>query len=114
MELEPTGQRRAGASFAEHLEEAGPKLSPAAAESRPNDAPAMDALRAAVHSLGQGQAFIERAVRRAGRGGGEGLEPAQLLALQTGVYRYTQELELASKLVDKATGAIKQTLQSQQ
>ena len=42
------------------------------------------------------------------------LLPGQLIAIQAGVYRYTQELELASKLVDKATGAVKQTLQSQQ
>jgi hypothetical protein len=38
----------------------------------------------------------------------------ELIAIQAGVYRYTQELELASKLVDKASGAVKTTLQSQQ
>jgi hypothetical protein len=30
------------------------------------------------------------------------------------VYRYTQELEIASKLVDKSTTAVRTTLQSQQ
>ncbi len=55
---------------------------------------------------------MDGALRRAMRG--RDLSPQRLLALQAGVYRYTQELELASKVVDKATGAVKQTLQSQQ
>lgn len=70
-----------------------------------------DALRGAASSLSEGQTRIDRAIRRGSRGE---TDPAHLLALQAGVYRYTQELELASKLVDKATGALKQTLQSQQ
>lgn len=70
-----------------------------------------DALRDAATSLSEGQTRIDRAIRRGSRGE---TDPAHLLALQAGVYRYTQELELASKLVDKATGALKQTLQSQQ
>lgn len=70
-----------------------------------------DALRDAATSLSEGQTRIDRAIRRGTRGE---TDPGHLLALQAGVYRYTQELELASKLVDKATGALKQTLQSQQ
>lgn len=70
-----------------------------------------DALRDAASSLSAGQTRIDRAIRRGTRGE---TDPGHLLALQAGVYRYTQELELASKLVDKATGALKQTLQSQQ
>ncbi len=68
-------------------------------------------LRGAAESIAQGQSRIDRAVRRGAR---VGADPAQLLALQAGVYRYNQELELASKLVEKATSAVKTTLQSQQ
>ena len=38
----------------------------------------------------------------------------QLLAIQAGVYRYTQEVELASKVVDRVTNGVKTVLQSQQ
>ena len=70
-----------------------------------------DVLRQAAESMAEGQTRIDRAVRRGARGE---TDPGRLLALQAGVYRYTQELELASKLVDKATSAVKTTLQSQQ
>ena len=70
-----------------------------------------EALRDAARSLGEGQSRIDHAIHHGFRGE---TDAGHLLALQAGVYRYTQELELASKLVDKATGALKQTLQSQQ
>lgn len=37
----------------------------------------------------------------------------ELLALQAGVYRYTETFEVAAKLVDKASSAVKTTLQGQ-
>jgi hypothetical protein len=66
--------------------------------------------RAAVR-LAEGEASMEASMAQAMRG--EGLDQAQLIALQSGVYRYSQEMELASRLVDRATQAVKQTLQSQ-
>jgi len=33
--------------------------------------------------------------------------------MQAGVYRFTQELELTSKVVEKATATIKQTMNTQ-
>ncbi len=39
--------------------------------------------------------------------------PSELLAMQAGVYRFTQELDLTSKVVEKATSGIKQTLNTQ-
>ena len=62
-------------------------------------------------------ASADRTLRRdrALRSGSHGqLAPEALIALQARVYRHTQELELGSKVVDKAAGAVKQTLQSQQ
>lgn len=71
-----------------------------------------DVLKDAAQSIDQGRHSLERAVR-AGRSG-RTLSQEQLLALQATVYQYTQELEIASKLVDKATSAVRTTLQSQQ
>jgi hypothetical protein len=108
-DLEPAPRRTeaTGRSFADHLE-----ASPEAAEPEEAPSPALEAIGDAVRSIGRGERFVDGAIARARRG--KDLEPGQLLALQAGVYRYTQELELAAKLVDKATGAVKQTLQSQQ
>ncbi len=81
---------------------------------RESEAPAIGelAIRGAVASIARGEQLVQGVVRAAQRGATFTNE--QLIAIQAGVYRYTQELELASKLVDKATGAVRQTLQSQQ
>ena len=39
------------------------------------------------------------------------LGPAELIALQAGIYRYTEAVDLAAKLVDRATSAVRTTLQ---
>ena len=70
------------------------------------------ALRASVQSIVRGERLVNGVIHAARHGAAFSNE--QLIAIQAGVYRYTQELELAGKLVDKATGAIRQTLQSQQ
>lgn len=44
---------------------------------------------------------------------GRSFSPAELLAFQAQTYRATQELDLASKVVEKGTSAVKQTLQTQ-
>ncbi len=44
---------------------------------------------------------------------GRNFTPAELLALQAHVYRSSQELDLAGKVVEKATGGVKQVLQTQ-
>jgi hypothetical protein len=44
---------------------------------------------------------------------GRQFSPAELLAMQAGVYRFSQELELTSKVVEKATSGIKQTMNTQ-
>jgi hypothetical protein len=40
------------------------------------------------------------------------LGPADLIALQAGVYRYSEVLELAARLVDRSANAVKTVLQS--
>jgi len=44
---------------------------------------------------------------------GRNFSSQELLALQAGVYRFTQELELTSKVVEKATATVKQTMNTQ-
>jgi hypothetical protein len=54
---------------------------------------------------------LDRYVRRALRGAD--FELPELVAMQQLAYRYTQRVELLSKLVDRLTGAVRQTLQTQ-
>jgi len=55
----------------------------------------------------------ERVVHHA-LGGNPFANDAQgMIALQAGVYRYVEAVDLVSKLVDRATGAVRTTLQSQ-
>lgn len=44
---------------------------------------------------------------------GRDIEGPRLVALQADVYHHSLQLELASKLVDKGTDAVRQTLRSQ-
>ena len=44
---------------------------------------------------------------------GRSFSPAELLSLQAHVYRASQELDLAGKVVEKATNGVKQVLQTQ-
>jgi hypothetical protein len=42
--------------------------------------------------------------------GGKTFSPAELLALQATVFRYSQTVEVVSRVADRLVGAIKQTL----
>jgi len=44
---------------------------------------------------------------------GKQFNPAELLAMQAGIYKFSQELELTSKVVEKTTSSIKQTMNTQ-
>lgn len=68
-------------------------------------------VRAAGRRLAHSQHAIDRALSAAQ--GGRAFSHEELIALQAGVYRYSQELQLASKLVDGASRAIRRTLRSQ-
>jgi hypothetical protein len=45
--------------------------------------------------------------------GAADLGPAELIALQAGVYRYSEAIDLASRLVEHATSGMKTVLQGQ-
>jgi hypothetical protein len=59
--------------------------------------------------VSQGERYIESVVHRAMHGAA--LSPADLLAMQARVYRYAQDLDLVSKLADRATSGIRTILQ---
>src|SRR5262245_5417281 len=87
----------------------------AAAAPPPSTAPAgplsTAGVRSVVARLLSDERAVDRGLARAMRGGT--YRPDELLALQLRVMRYTQELEVASRLVDKVTSAVKQTVQTQ-
>jgi hypothetical protein len=60
-----------------------------------------------AESIDRGEALMGRALGGAGQ-----LDPAQLIALQVGIYRYSEALDLAAKLVERAGSAVRTTLQS--
>lgn len=65
----------------------------------------------ALERVGQAQKRLDRILELAESG--RDFTPGELLALQAQVYRASQELDLAGKVVEKATGGIKQVLQTQ-
>lgn len=64
-----------------------------------------------LDQVNQAQNRMEQILRMAESG--KSFSPAELLSLQTHVYRASQELDLAGKVVEKATGGVKQVLQTQ-
>jgi hypothetical protein len=124
--LEPSGKAR----FGEVLEgvkgpakHSGPQV---ASEGSPRPAPAgtaevqagawVDSVRSrqAVRMLdrvSEAQQRLERILELAQSG--KSFTPNELIALQAHVYRASQELDLAGKVVEKATGGVKQVLQTQ-
>ena len=54
----------------------------------------------------------EQTMMQAMHGGGA-MGPDQLLALQAGVYRYSEAVDLAAKLVDRASNGLKTVVQGQ-
>ena len=46
-------------------------------------------------------------------GSGRDLASGDLLALQAGVYRYSEAVDLSAKLVDRATSGVKTVIQGQ-
>lgn len=105
-------QPHAGGRFADAMRAARATVVPPTATTPAALSVGEAALRASVQSIVRGERLVNGVISAARHGASFSNE--QLIAIQAGVYKYTQELELAGKLVDKATGAIRQTLQSQQ
>lgn len=67
--------------------------------------------RDALRRMAEGDRALATIV--SGGAGAAPIDSGELLRLQATVYRSTQELDLAGRLLDKATQAVKTTLQSQ-
>ncbi len=97
------------------LAEAPPKMVPTQPTQKSAPKPAAHAtpdgerspFQKLVDGLGKEINHGERTVRGALAAGGSDLAPSDLLALQAGVYRYSEAVDLASKLVDKASSGVK-------
>ena len=61
----------------------------------------------ALRGLGGAVDRGEALVGRASRGGLGDLDSGQLIALQAGIYRYSEAVDLVAKLVDRASTALK-------
>jgi hypothetical protein len=64
-----------------------------------------------ITQLRRDERTLDRSMRRALAG--HDFDMPQLVALQSLAFKYSQRVELLGKLVDRLTGAVKQTLQMQ-
>jgi hypothetical protein len=68
-------------------------------------------LRGLSQEVQRGESLVTAAIGAA-RGRRE-ISPGELIALQAGVYRYGEAIDLASRLIDRATSSVKTVLQGQ-
>ncbi|HYQ18233.1 MAG TPA: hypothetical protein VEQ58_20805 [Polyangiaceae bacterium] len=83
-------------------------VEPSGARAAPVEGPASGkafarALRGIVGAVDKGEALIAGA----SHGNLGGLDSAQLIALQAGIYRYSEAVDLVAKLVDRASNAVR-------
>lgn len=64
-----------------------------------------------LNSMEKGQANMDKLINSSMAG--TQFSNQELLQMQAGMYRYTQELELTGKVVEKATSGLKDTLKTQ-
>jgi hypothetical protein len=72
---------------------------------------AVNVLSALVSDLETGEKHIDKMIK--GGLNGNRLSQEDLLRMQAAMYKYTQELELTGKVVEKATSGLKDTLKTQ-
>lgn len=92
----------------------GAKLAQPAPAARAQKVAATSKVKAAgavLDGLGAAQSRMDKILALAQSG--KSFTPAELLALQAQVSNASQQLDLAGKVVEKATGGIKQVLQTQ-
>ncbi|NMO23043.1 ATP-dependent helicase HrpB [Pyxidicoccus fallax] len=77
----------------------------------PTERPALHAVSHVVRALEQGQRDLDRIIQEASSG--KQFSNAELLSLQASMYRYTQELDLVSRVVEKATTGLKDVVKTQ-
>lgn len=98
------GAQHRGGSFAELLQRTNASTQNPDAQSLARSG--ADLLR----RVSSGERYMDSIVRQGLSG--RAFTNEELLTVQARIYRYTQEVELVSKIVDKTTGAVKTVLQS--
>jgi hypothetical protein len=88
----------------------GPSPLPVA-QARASGASFRDHLAEAVRSIGANERSVDGALERVTRRGAMSTE--ELIAFQASIYRHSLSVDIASKVVEKATSAVRQILQSQ-
>jgi hypothetical protein len=88
------------------------RSSPAQPASGPDAAERRNRFQNALHGLGHEIDHGEKMVRRALSAGGH-MGAGDLIALQAGIYRYSEAVDLTAKLVDRAGQAVRTTLRGQ-
>jgi hypothetical protein len=83
----------------------------AAKTSKSDSAVLGDTLTSIMGGIEKGQGLMDKLI--SGGISGKQFSSSELLALQAGMYKYTQELELTGKVVEKATTGLKDTLKTQ-
>jgi len=86
-------------------------VSAAARTAAPTASAKLQSAVKAIDHVAQAQQRMDQVLALAQSG--QSFTPAELLALQARVYAASQELDLAGKVVEKATGGLKQVLQTQ-
>ncbi len=81
-------------------------------DQKPSTSKVAEGLSKMLGDMEKGQGVLDKLINQ-GLGGSQKLDNGQLLALQAGMYKYTQELELTGKVVEKATTGLKDTLKTQ-
>ncbi|MFY0574325.1 ATP-dependent helicase HrpB [Cystobacter fuscus] len=82
-----------------------------AVDAKPETSKASAMISHVVSELERGQVNMEKLIQSGASG--KTFSNAELLSLQAGMYKYTQELDLTSKVVEKATSGLKDTLKTQ-
>jgi hypothetical protein len=98
-------------TFLEIMREGRPRPTPAATAPAPAPSPpGLDVARF-IERVGASEARVDALLEAAARG--KTFKPAELIAMQVTVFRYSQTVELLSRGADKFVGAVKQTLGTQ-
>lgn len=110
-ESAPTPVRNGNVTEARPAQRAATSQSRVGGSAAAGEASRPTAASKVLNQVTAAQARMEQVLKLAESG--KAFSPAELLSLQAHVYRASQELDLAGKVVEKATGGVKQVLQTQ-
>lgn len=85
-----------------------PRETDAVAANAKTTAPAAGAVRTLLERVVTSENRVDALLQAAARG--KTFSPGELLALQASVFRYSQTVEVVSRVADRLVGAIKQTV----